>query len=75
MAETRMEVNCTTGVQTIHELTAEEIEQREIDRLTSERRHLVEKAEEEARNNAKLTAISKLSALGLTEEEIAAITN
>ena len=41
---TRIEVNCATGEVTEHELTAEEIEQRELDAIAS----ATEQAEREA---------------------------
>ena len=68
-------VNLATGTQTYVDLTAEEIAQREVDAQAA----AIEKAEREAADaakaDAKLTAQAKLQALGLTGDEIAAITN
>jgi hypothetical protein len=63
---TALEVNALTGEEVIRELTADEIAEREqID--------LAIKAELEAQANVKASALAKLAALGLTEEEIAAL--
>jgi hypothetical protein len=70
---TRIEVNCETGVETIIELTDAEIAQREADAAA----WAVQKAEEDAKAaaeaEAKASAQAKLAALGLTAEEIAAL--
>ena len=66
-------IDCSTGESTIVPLTPEEIEQREIDKLAFEAREAERKAAEEAREAAKASANAKLSALGLTADEIAAI--
>lgn len=71
---TKIVVNCETGEQIIEPLTAEEIAQRETDRLAYEAAETIRLAEEAAKAEAKVSANSKLAALGLTEEEIAAIT-
>jgi hypothetical protein len=69
-----IEVNCTTGEVTERPLTAEEISQREADAAA----HAVAQAEAEAAQAAveaaRASANEKLSALGLTTEEIAALT-
>jgi len=70
---TRIEVNCETGIQTEIELTDEEIAQMEIDRANAEADRLAREAEAEAKVAAKASALAKLAALGLTEEEAAAI--
>jgi hypothetical protein len=71
---TRIEVNCETGVETIIELTDAEIAQMEADAAAA----VVRKAEEDAAAqvvaDAKASAQAKLSALGLTADEIAALT-
>ena len=70
---TRLEVNCTTGEETIIELTDEEIAQQEAwaaERLAAQ---LAQEAEAEAKAAAKASAEAKLAALGLTAEEIAAL--
>lgn len=70
---TRIEINCETGVESIIELTDAEIAQLEADiAAEAARRHETEaKAAEEAA--AKEAAHAKLAALGLTTEEIAAL--
>jgi DNA-binding transcriptional regulator YhcF (GntR family) len=70
---TRLEVNCTTGEETIIELTDEEIA---AQRAYAEARLAEDKARleaEEAKAAAKASAIAKLAALGLTEDEAAAL--
>jgi hypothetical protein len=70
---TRLEVNCTTGEETVVELTDEEIAQ--LQALAAERlvEQAAQEAEFEAQAIAKASAESKLAALGLTAEEIAAL--
>ena len=70
---TRIEVNCTTGVQSVIELTDAEIAQLEVDRANAEADRTAREAEAEAKAEAKASAQAKLAALGLTEEEIAAL--
>ena len=70
---TRLEVNCTTGEETVIELSDEEIaelEQRQQENANLEAERI---AAEQARAEAKASAEAKLSALGLTPEEIAAL--
>jgi hypothetical protein len=71
---TKLIVDCSTGVTTEVELTAEEIAEREA--MAAE--YAVQKAQEDAANAAKSAAKQagqdKLKALGLTDLEIAAIT-
>jgi len=66
-------VDCSTGEQTEVELTAEEIAQREADAAAYAEAEAIRQAEEEAKAEAKASAESKLTALGLTAEEIAAL--
>lgn len=75
MAEvlTKLVVNCETGEQTIVPLTEEEIAQREIDIAEATARRERELAEIEAKAVAKASAIAKLTALGLTEDEVLAL--
>ena len=54
-------------------LTAEEIAQRETDRLAWEAQEAERLAAEEAKAVAQASAVSKLTALGLTADEIAAL--
>ena len=55
------------------DLTAEEIAQREQNVIKAEQEKLAYEAKVEAQKQAKASAIAKLSALGLTEEEVKAI--
>jgi hypothetical protein len=76
MTETlnKIVVDCSTGEQTIVPLTAEEIAQREVDAEAYAAQQAIQEAEEAAKAEAKASAESKLAALGLSAEEIAAIT-
>lgn len=65
--------DCSTNTETIVELTDEEIAQKEADMLAFQQQELEKIAEEEAKAAAKASAIAKLTALGLTEEEALAI--
>jgi len=71
---TRIEINCETGVESIIELTDAEIAQMEADRVTAEARKAEEDAAAQAAADAKASAQAKLTALGLTADEIAALT-
>ena len=71
---TKIIINCTTGEQTEVELTAEEIAQREADAAKAEADRAAREAEEAAKAAAKASAESKLAALGLSADEIAALT-
>jgi hypothetical protein len=71
---TKLVVDCSTGESTIVPLTAEELAQRETDRLAYEAQEAERLAAEEATETAKASANAKLKALGLTDSEIAAIT-
>ena len=66
-------IDVEKGTQMYVDLTAEEIEQRAVDAQAA----AIEKAERDAiaeqEADAKLTAQAKLAALGLTGEEIAAL--
>jgi hypothetical protein len=74
-ALTKVIVDCSTGESTIVPLTAEEIAQRETDRLAWEAQEADRLAAEAAKDAAKASGNAKLKALGLTEAEIAALTN
>ena len=56
-----------------YDLTAEDIAQREQDAIQAEQDRLAYEVEKQAKANAKASALAKLSALGLTEEEVQAI--
>lgn len=70
---TRIEINCETGVESIIELTDAEIAQIEADAQAAEARRAEEEAAKAAEAAAKASAQSKLAALGLTPEEISAL--
>jgi hypothetical protein len=72
---TKLVVDCSTGIATEVPLTAEELAQRETDRLAYEAQEAERLAAEEAKEAAKASANAKLTALGLTADEIAAITS
>jgi hypothetical protein len=72
---TKLVVDCSTGTESIVPLSEEELAQREIDRLAFEEAEAARLAAEEEKAALKESANAKLLALGLTEEEIAAITN
>jgi hypothetical protein len=68
-----IEVNCETGVVTERPLTAEEIAQREADAAAFAAEQAAKEAEEAAVAAAKESANAKLAALGLSADEIAAL--
>lgn len=68
--------NCSAAgheKETIRDLTAEEIAQREADAAAFAAQKAAQEAEEAAKAEAKASAQAKLAALGLTAEEIAAL--
>ena len=71
---TKVIVDCATGIAETIPLTPEEISNLEAMRAKDELVAQQREAEELARAEAKAAAQSKLEALGLTPEEIAAIT-
>ena len=71
---TKLIVDCSTGETTEVELTAEEIAQREADAAAFAAEQAAKEAEEASRLAAKGAAQQKLMSLGLTAEEIAALT-
>ena len=68
-----IEVNCETGEVTTRPQTAEEIAAAEAQAKQAEADRLAREAEAEAAAQAKASAEAKLAALGLTAEEIAAL--
>jgi hypothetical protein len=70
---TRIEVDCSTGIETIIELTDAEIAQMEADAIAAATRQAEEEAAAQAAAEAKASAQAKLAALGLTADEIAAL--
>lgn len=69
----KLTINATTGEQIYEDLTDEEIEQLKIFQEQEAERRSAAEAEAQAKAEAKASAIAKLAALGLTEEEAAAI--
>lgn len=76
MSETlvKIVIDCSTGEEQIIPLTADEIAQRELDAAQALADQQAREAEEAALLAAKESAKSKLAALGLSDEEIAALT-
>jgi hypothetical protein len=70
---TKIVVDCSTGISTEVELTAEEIAQMEADAAAAAERKAAEEAAAAAEAAAKASAQAKLASLGLTAEEIAAL--
>lgn len=71
----KLVVDLAKGTQEYIELTPAEIAQRDQDAAEYAKAEAERKAAEEAKADAKLAAQAKLQALGLTGEEIAAITD
>jgi hypothetical protein len=70
---TKLVVDCSIGITTEVELTAEEVAQREADATAWAEQEAIRQAEVEAKASAKTSAEAKLAALGLTSEEIASL--
>ena len=70
---TRIEINCETGVESIIELTDQEIADLEAQAVEAATRKAEEDAALAAAEEAKASAQAKLAALGLTADEIAAL--
>jgi sugar-specific transcriptional regulator TrmB len=73
MADKKLIVDLAKGTQTYVDLTPEEIQQRELDAIEAATRKAEEDAANQAKADAKASAIAKLQALGLTSEEATAI--
>jgi hypothetical protein len=71
----KLVVDLATGTQSYIDLTPDEIEQRRIDAAAAELERQEREAAEAAKADAKLSAQAKLQALGLSGDEITAITN
>jgi len=71
---TKVVVNCTTGVTEVLPLTAAEIADMETARVAAEAERVEREAAAVVVAAAKESANTKLAALGLTAEEIAALT-
>ena len=70
---TRIEINCETGVESIIELTDAEVAELAVQAEEAAARKAEEDAATAAAEAAKTSAQAKLAALGLTAEEIAAL--
>jgi hypothetical protein len=70
---TVLEVDCSTGILTEREMTAAEVTAHQEIQAQEEARRHEEEAEAAAVAEAKASAEAKLTALGLTAEEIAAL--
>ena len=70
---TRIEINCETGVESIIELTDAEVAELAVQAAEAAARLAEEEAAKAAEEAAKASAQAKLAALGLTSEEIAAL--
>ena len=73
MSDIKIEVNCATGEVIEVPLTAEEIQQRELDAIAAATAAAEAEAKAQAEADAKASAQAKLASLGLTAEEIAAL--
>lgn len=71
---TKIVVDCSTGEQRIENLTEAELIQREADAQAYAEQLAAQEAEAAAKAEAKASAEAKLAAIGLTADEIAAIT-
>jgi hypothetical protein len=67
-------IDCSTGEQTVVPMTPEEIAELEAVAAQAEAERLAAEQEAQAKAAAKAAAEAKLAALGLTPEEIKAIT-
>ena len=70
---TRIEINCTTGVESIIELTDAEVAELEAQAAIADQQRQELEAAEAAKAAAAASAVAKLEAIGLTAEEIAAL--
>ena len=75
MADKKLIVDLEKGTQTYVDLTPEEIEQRAVDAQAAAIERAEREAAEAAKADAKLSAQAKLAALGLSADEITALTN
>jgi hypothetical protein len=69
----RKEINIITGEEKIIQLTEQEINELNIKKIEGEADRVTELAKEEQEKARKESAIAKLKALGLTEEEVKSI--
>lgn len=69
----KLVINCETGQEELIPLTAEEIAEAESNRIAFEQAETERLAAEAEKAQLEASAVSKLEALGLTPEEIAAL--
>ena len=73
MADKKLVVDVSKGTSAYIDLTPEEIEQRAVDAQAAAIEQAEREAAEQAKADAKLSAMAKLQALGLSGDEISAI--
>ena len=73
MSDKKLVVDVAKGTSMYIDLTPEEIEQRAVDAQAAAIEKAEREAAEQAKADAKLSAQAKLAALGLTGDEIAAL--
>ena len=73
MADKKLVVDVSKGTSAYIDLTPEEIEQRAVDTQAAAIEKAEREAAEQAKADAKLSAMAKLQALGLSGDEISAI--
>jgi hypothetical protein len=71
---TAIEINCETGEVIERPLTADEIAANEAAAAQAEADRVAQEAQALAAEQAKASAVAKLSSLGLTPDEISALT-
>lgn len=69
----KVEINCETGEETSTPLTDEEIQELQAADAARQAQQRLAEAEAQAKAEAKASATAKLAALGLTADEIAAL--
>ena len=72
---TKIIIDCSTGIESIIELTDAEVAEMAAQAAIAEERKAEEDAAVAAAEAAKASGQAKLAALGLTAEEISALTN
>jgi len=70
---TRIEIDCSTGIETIIELTDDEVAEMELEAGLAAQAEQDRVTAEALKAAAAASAVSKLEALGLTTDEIAAL--
>jgi len=70
---TRIEINCSTGIESIIELTDAEVAEMELEAGLAAQAEQDRLAAEALKAEAAASAVAKLEAIGLTADEIAAL--